>query len=196
MILTGALGLALLLQGAAQTPAPKSAPKLTRGHFVRTGPVLACVETPESALKNDSYEYCLQIGPLRIGMPRAEAEKLMGAPVAKAEDVKGEAVVYALGWTGAPGDRTLTTYVAVVYDGQGRAKMIQLSGKPRPERPWGLSGLSLGSSDTQVVKTLGAPMATRLEPYNLARHWSYPPWPISFEVKNRQVISIRVDSPP
>ena len=190
-----ALVAALLLQ-AASGPSVIEVPVLVPGRFVRSTGGLACTQTGEELARNRGYESCLRIGSLRIGMPRAEAEALLGEPFTSMGDPDGgRAHIYVLAWEGRAGESQPRAYLAVVYGQDGGAKMIQLSGQRPPGPPWSMSGVELGSSDAILRRTLGQPFASHPVQRNGAVQWSYRPWPISFEVKDSTVISIRVEAP-
>jgi hypothetical protein len=129
-------------------------------------------------------------------MTRAEAEALLGRPFTQMGDPDGDtAFIYVLAWPGRPGESQPDSYAAVIYDEAGRAKMIQFTGKPLAGRAWTMSGVGLGADDAVLRRSLGEPSSRQADARNGAIRWSYRPWPISFEVKDSTVISIRVEAP-
>lgn len=171
------------------------------GKFKRSGAGLACVFMLKDGVTMDDVDVlgadgpCMRTGPVVLGLPRKEAEALLGRPLTTIED-RGDAVfIYPLTWSGAPEASDLLAYAAVAYDTKDQVKLLQLSGEKAPSAgDWAFSAVRLGDPDTAVLASLGEPFSRSPVADNGAELWSYSPWAFSFEIKNGKVTSIRLSA--
>ncbi|NEX94861.1 hypothetical protein [Caulobacter sp. 17J65-9] len=184
---TGGLAVAAALLATAG-PA-WSAEKLTTDQFVRAGAGFACIS---AVAPGDGAEIpCLRMGPLGVGMARAEAEAVLGAPFTSVQDRGDETFIHPLAWRDVPGGKELAAYVALAYDADGRVKVLQVSGVPIAQ-DWAFSKVRLGETEAAAIAALGEPFAREPVPDTGAQLWTYGPWPFSFEVLDGRVVSIRL----
>ena len=183
-----------ILQAGGDVYAPRP-DQVVIGEYRRTGAGFVCsvkAANDQEALRK-TKNYCLHYGPLAIGLPRREAERLLGKPLDTVQDAKGKGFVYPRAWSDATHDRRLLSYVVVVFDLKGLAKAIQVSGDA-DSSDWRFSSVRLGDPSSSIVAALGNPFETSLVSKNGAEFWQYSPWKFSFEVKDRTVTSIRLDA--
>lgn len=161
-----------------------------RPHYVPAGGGFACTMSKEEFEQGQAQkrDVCLRIGPLYVGMTRADAETILGKPVTNMPANGREAFAYHL-QSDAAGN--MITYAFAVYDDNARALSVQLTGAPWSGN-WPFAGLTLGSAEEAVAARLGTPKQTRKSEDEGAVHWSYLPWTFSFEIKAGVVSSIRI----
>ena len=140
-----------------------------------------------TALHWDVDQPCMRIGPLYVGMPRADFEKILGSPDQDVTANGRENFVYVVHRNHV---QEVKTFVAVTFAQDGTADSIQLTGQPWPNA-WQFSGLTLGNSDDALRARLGD--ALKIEPSDEAGTliWAYRPWTFSFEVHDKRISSIR-----
>jgi hypothetical protein len=158
--------------------------------YERAGNGFAC-HTDGTDFRNGEKEErdaCLRIGPLFVGMLRADAEALLGKPAATALAGKRQAFAYPLQ---RETSGLMVTYAVLTYRDDGRADSVQLTGKPWKGN-WQFCGLTLGSSQAAVTARLGAQLQTEKSDLPDTLQWSYSPWTFSFEVTAGIVSSIRL----
>ena len=131
---------------------------------------------------------CGQIGPLQLGMGRADAEKILGSPTAGKSFGNSIFYVYSLQM-----DETahMITSVVIGYDSQRRIGSIQLAGAPWPGA-WTFADIKLGDPGKAVISRLGNPHQVSPSHEEGAIIWDYLPWTFSFEIKGSSVSAIRV----
>ena len=131
---------------------------------------------------------CGQIGPLRLGMNRADAEKILGSPTTARSFGSTIFYVYSLQM-----DETahMITYAAIGYDSQQRVGSIQLAGTPWPGA-WTFADIKLGDPDKAVISRLGNPHGISPSRKEGTIIWDYLPSTFSFEITGSSVSSIRV----
>jgi hypothetical protein len=131
---------------------------------------------------------CGQIGPLQLGMSRADAEKILGSPTTAESFGNKVFYVYSLQM-----DETahMITYAVIGYDSERRVGSIQLAGTPWPGA-WSFADIKLGDPGKAVISRLGNPHGISPSRQEGALIWDYLPWTFSFEIKGSLVSSIRV----
>ena len=164
------------------------------GEYRRGGAGFACVVTAangdEAARK--AKNGCLHYGPLAIGLPRTQAEAVLGRP---AQTVANNGVeVFAYPLRSKPGSAGLSTYAALEFDGSGQIKMVQVSGDPLVASDWAFSSVRLGDDASVVERMLGRPLQVSPVPETGAELWAYQPWTFTLEIKGRKVVSIRLEA--
>ena len=150
----------------------------------------ACVTRKEDFEKAEAErrDACLRIGPLFVGMPRSDAEAILGKPVVSKPAADRQAFAYSL-QSDASGN--MTTYAVLIYGADGRAESVQVTGAPWSGN-WQFAGLMLGTARDAVVARLGAPKQTEKTEDPDTVQWNYSPWTFSFEIKADVVTSIRI----
>ncbi len=180
-------GIVLPLNAATQAP-QHGAPR-----FTRAGWGFTCEQSREqldldkkTGLNPDAA--CGRIGPLQLGMSRADVEKLMTGPVIEKYFGSKATYVYPL-----QNDETahMITYAVVTYDAQSRLSSIQVSGVPWAGA-WSFSDIKLGDPGKSVIARLGEPHGASPGGEKGTVLWDYLPWTFSFEIKGTAVSSIRV----
>ncbi len=143
---------------------------------------------------------CLRIGWVYVGMVRREVERLLGAPwKSLRHEADGHDIAVYLVYRDEKRDRG--AYYAIEYEPVGRvqvAQSVQLTADPTP-LPLDLSCLQLGDSGDRVTRQLGHPTST--EPFDdpsvqlRGVRWAYGDAPISIEVVDGKVYSLKVWRP-
>lgn len=156
-----------------------------RGEFVRRGDEFLCgVENvrPED-MKRLSGRWCLHMGGLAIG-DKASAASFLGKPaqiIPGEKDAKNR--VFFLEQPDAK------PYVVVTV-ASGKIVALQATGDAAVGN-WSFNGVKLGSTAQDLIGILGEPMSK--EPREGYDHWSYYPYPFSFEMTEGRVTSIRIN---
>lgn len=161
--------------------------------YERAGPAFACHTDKEDFEKSqaEKRDVCLRIGPLHVGMSRADVEALLGKPFTSVPVSGNTAFAYMLMKDEAT---KRSAYTVLIYDQDGRAESVQVTGDMflGLSGPWQFSGLALGMPQDTVTARLGEPMAITRSEDPGAMEWSYKPWTFSFEVKGGVISSIRL----
>jgi len=128
----------------------------------------------------------LHIGAITLVQSAEEVDGILGKPwkvidVAKKTTMR----VYPL-----RGDREEKPYLAVTFK-SGRVDSIQLSGDATPDS-FSFSSLRLGDSADRITEILGPVAATSEVKDNESTLVSYQPFPISIEVKDKKIVSIKI----
>ncbi|NIM50878.1 MAG: hypothetical protein GTN62_10605 [Gemmatimonadales bacterium] len=155
---------------------------------------LECLAPPADA--DGTIGPCLRIGTIFVGQAEEDVVKALGRPWRAVRTQEGRDAFAHLLFndfgTGAG------AYFVVQYeeiDDQRIAHSVQLTGQ-RPPLPHSCSCLELGSTAQDVRRQLGPP--TTIESMQIplldtaGQYWTYTPYPISFEVVDGRVYSIRV----
>jgi len=178
----------ILVSCAFAQPLKDGKPKL-----LREGWGFACELTAEqgdfdrkNAIGADAA--CGQVGPLWLGMSRAEAEGVLGKPTTQKIVGTETYYVYSLN---ADGSGQMTTYAVLSYDEKERAATLQITGDQWP-RAWTFADIKLGDTDEAVIARLGEPHGKAPSEVPDTVTWDYLPWTFSFEITDHKVTSIRV----
>jgi hypothetical protein len=158
--------------------------------YLRGANSFGCETDAESfrVAQAEQRDPCLRIGPLHVGMSRADAEGVLGNPATSVPFGTRQAYAYTLA---TDGSGIAPTYAVMTYDEKDRADSVQITGLAFP-RNWSFSGIALGTSEAALETRLGKPFETRESEDPGAMHWGYLPWTFSFEVKAGIVSSIRL----
>ncbi len=181
---------ALLISGPAAV-AGTSPVAPGASEFRRAGGGLACItpEQPDEALR-PPYRACLRIGPVRIGQSLRDVAMMFGDPYRVVARGDTTFRVYTID-IGAPEGQPVPYWV-IGFDADRRVVSIQLTGE-RGDKNLAFSSIRLGDPARRVVSILGEPSVNReVGDIDGAEYWGYAPFPISIEIKNRRVYSIRV----
>ncbi|HTW34966.1 MAG TPA: outer membrane protein assembly factor BamE [Rhizomicrobium sp.] len=161
-------------------------------HLTREGWGFSCHLNKEPVEKYDKdgtgADACGQVGPLRLGMNRADAEKILGSPTTERSIGSSIFYVYSL-----QTDETsqMITYAVIGYDSERRVASIQLTGTPW-SGAWTFADIKLGDPGKAVISRLGNPHGVSPSREEGAIVWDYLPWTFSFEIRGSVVSSIRV----
>jgi tetratricopeptide (TPR) repeat protein len=159
---------------------------------------LLCASATEDG--DDSIRPCLRIGRVHVGQRRAEVEQRLGPPFLEVPGPAGDPayayLVFANRATAAG------AYYILTYEeagGETIVESVQLTGQ-EPPLPHSFACLGLGSPAAQVRRQLGLPALVTpfAEPdHGLAGdRWVYDDAPVSLELVDGHVASIRVSRPP
>jgi hypothetical protein len=154
------------------------------------------------------YGYCLRIGPMILGMEffrlqiaLTNLKQIPEAYITKARIINttGDGVrtlLIPLTTQFMDGKTHLLSYLVVLMDDKGIVRGLQLTGKPdsiTENLPF--SSIKLGASKDRVVDILGNPSSISNIPDMNGKLWNYAPFPISIEIVNGVVYSVRLDTP-
>jgi len=165
--------------------------------FLRVRDTLRCIVDRDD--EDGTPAPCLRIGEVYVGEGRADVERTLGAPKQSVPRDNGAvAYVYVVFF-----DRTTgrSGYYVVEYEsaaGEQVVKALQLT-RDRPPLPLDFSCVLLGDAQDRLTLQLGPP--TQTLPFDdptvhvKGERWSYGALPVSVEIVNRQVYSMRVWRP-
>lgn len=146
-----------------------------------------------------SIRPCLRIGRIHVGQRRAEVEQRLGAPFLEVPGPDGQPAYAYLVFANEA--TTTGAYYVVTFeevDGGGIVESVQLTGQ-QPPLPHDFACFGLGSHASDVRRQLGLParVTTFADPdHDLAGDlWIYDDAPISLELMDDRVASIRVSRP-
>ena len=154
--------------------------------FTRKGGGLVCVTDTFKPDESPPYLQCLRIGPIRIGQSEKEVELLLGNPWKVIEkDASTTIKVFPMESVEPSKPYWVITFTTHMVDS------VQITGK-NPKTVNTFSSIRLGDYKARVLEILGEPFATK--PVEAVRGvlWSYRPFPISIEIVDDRVYSIRV----
>jgi hypothetical protein len=132
---------------------------------------------------------CLHIGPIGIGLSQDAIEGFLGAPMQtrpKGEGIEQRAYLVERG-------EPWLTYFVIDYR-DGLATAVQFTGGPSAQHGYKLVKIGLGDPTSTVLEKLGRPTGRCPVPEIQAIVWTWP-LPLSIEVRERRVFSMRVASP-
>jgi hypothetical protein len=154
--------------------------------FRYLGGALVCISDNAPRPADQALTPCLHIGAIVLDQTVEKVDGILGKPW-KTMDAAGGATmrVYPL-----HGNVEANPYLAVTFK-SGRVDVIQLSGDGTPD-PFSFSSLRLGERAQRVTDILGPVSASKEVRDNGATLLSYQPFPISIEVKDKKIISIRI----
>lgn len=154
--------------------------------FTRRGSGLVCITDTFKPDKPTSYFQCLRIGSIYIGQSEKDVERLLGSPwkVIKKDDTITIKVFPIAS------EEQSKPYWVITFKA-GAAESIQVTGK-NPKTVDAFSSIRLGDTKTKVLEILGEPFATKPVEGIKGVLWSYRPFPISIEIVDERVYSIRV----
>jgi hypothetical protein len=138
----------------------------------------------------DGYDGCLHIGDIWIGQSLPEVEGKLGQPHRIiSDDPQNEVRIHLLQ---GGSDEDLPYLVLTVSE--GKVSAIQVTGVAT-ESPYTFSSLALGDTAEKVEEILGKPgLISPIEEIE-GTMWSYRPFPISLELKDGRVFSIKISRP-
>jgi len=158
------------------------------GEFRYSGGELTCVSRVQTAGQQPPYLDCLHIGPVQIG----ETLRTVSMKFGKARKTvkRGEVTerLYPIALNVPEGQPV--PYWVIGFEGQ-RVIAIQITGDLRVDQ-YAFSSIRVGDPESRVLQLFGPPGFS--QPVNQVGGvmWGYSPYPVTFEIKNGRVYSIRV----
>lgn len=169
---------------------PGLATAMAADEFRVSGGELVCADAAAAADPGaGSYGDCLRIGPVRIGETLRDVAMRFGRA---GKEVRQDGVtlrVWPVNLNVPPG--TSLPYWVIGFDDQRRVVSIQLTGD-RPLDRYEFSSLRLGDPEARVREILGEPSETQVVPGVGAEMWIWRPHPVTLEIKDGRVYSMRV----
>jgi hypothetical protein len=152
--------------------------------FRRKGGGLVC--TTETFKPDEGYLQCLRIGPIYIGQRERDVERLLGNPwkVIKQDD-STTIKVFPI-----ESNEESKPYWVITFK-NGAAEAVQVTGK-NPKVTISFSSIKLGDKKSRVLEILGKPFASETIEDIKGTLWSYRPFPISIEIVDDRVYSMRL----
>ncbi|MCK5620746.1 MAG: hypothetical protein KAJ11_00540 [Alphaproteobacteria bacterium] len=167
---------------------PLSAAQAAGGEFRYSGGELNCISGVESAGQEPPYLDCLQIGPVRIG----ETLRTVSMKFGKARQTVNRGPVteriYPISLNVPAGQRV--PYWVIGFEGQ-RVISIQITGDLRVDQ-YAFSSIRIGDPESKLLKLFGPAGFSQPAPQIGGVMWGYSPYPVTFELKNGRVYSMRV----
>ncbi|MBE9552304.1 MAG: hypothetical protein IMF05_02460 [Proteobacteria bacterium] len=158
------------------------------GEFRYSGGELNCISGVESAGQEPPYLDCLQIGPVRIG----ETLRTVSMKFGKARQTVNRGPVtervYPISLNVPAGQRV--PYWVIGFEGQ-RVISIQITGDLRVDQ-YAFSSIRIGDPESKLLRLFGPAEFTEPVPQIGGVMWGYSPYPVTFEIKNGRVYSMRV----
>lgn len=157
--------------------------------FRRAGAGLGCTTLADAPDTDPPELPCLHIGQLQVGARFSDIRSAWGEPErAVPQNDSLTAYVYVFDYEAeSPAYTVLTVRSDTVV-------AVQLTGTAMHE-DYTLSSVRLGDPEDRVLKFLGPPMMTREVPEVNGVQWGYAPWPLSLEIVDGRVYSMRVSLP-
>lgn len=168
--------------------APFATAQAAGGEFRYSGGELNCISGVEPAGQEPAYLDCLKIGPLRIG----ETLRTVSMKFGKARQTVNRGPVtervYPISMNIPVGQPV--PYWVVGFEGQ-RVVSIQITGDLRVEQ-YAFSSIRIGDPDSKLLRLFGPAGFSQPAPQIGGVMWGYSPYPVTFEMKNGRVYSMRV----
>jgi hypothetical protein len=190
---------------------PTSIARAATGEFGYSGGVLTCDSSAQPPDQQPPYLACLQIGPIQIGETLRTVSMKFGKArkTVKRGDVTERLYPIALNVpAGHPvpywvigfdrqrvisiqitGDLLVDQY-AIGFDRQ-RVISIQITGDLLVDQ-YAFSSIRVGDPESRVLLLLGPPEFSQPVSQVGGDMWGYSPYPVTFEIKNGRVYSMRV----
>jgi hypothetical protein len=153
--------------------------------FRYIGGAIGCIS--DKLIDTDKgYVNCLHIGNVKMKMSIIEVEEILGEPKKVIDQNESQVRVYLL-----PTSEKYYPYFAVTFKNK-IAKSLQLTGNSTSE-DISFSSIRLGSYYKEVLELLGKPTNIQIVPDINGVEWTYYPFPISIEIINGKVYSIKIN---
>jgi hypothetical protein len=158
------------------------------GEFRYSGGELTCDSSTQTADQKLPYLDCLQIGPVQIG----ETLRTVSMKFGKARKTvkRGEVTerLYPIALDVPAGHPV--PYWVIGFEHQ-RVISIQITGDLRVEQ-YAFSSIRVGDPESRVLQLFGPPGFSQPVSQVGGDMWGYSPYPVTFEIKNGRVYSMRV----
>ena len=183
-----ALLLSIPLAGHLVSPGALAAD--AAGEFRIAGAGLACItETAPQDSQIPPYRDCLRIGPVRVGETLRDVAMRFGKAAKEVRQGPVTLRVWPVQMDVPEG--TSLPYWVIGFDQDRRVVSIQLTGDKRVDQ-YTFSSLRLGDPESKVRRILGEPPERQPVPAIGAEMWSWRPFPVTLEIKDGRVYSMRV----
>ena len=177
----------LLLAGAALAAATPLAEARADAEFRRVDGQLRCLDESGGEVYPPGMD-CLRIGPVRIGETLRSVAMKFGKERQKASRGAVTERVYPIDVGAQPGQRV--PYWVIGFEEQ-RVVSIQITGEVRVEQ-YDFSSIRVGDPEVSVLNRMGVAGFNQPAPHINGQLWGYPPYPVTFEIKDGKVYSMRV----
>ncbi len=172
-------------------------PRIQDHVFVGAGGGLGCVTPSDWPVEDDphdpsvAYVSCLHIGPLQVGSRAAAYQDWLTEAYKVIPNSDGSiSTVYLF-----ESDSETAPYLVLTTQ-RDTVVAVQLTGESMPDE-FHLSLIRLGDPEERVVSQLGGPRMEHPIGEGIEGHlWGYTPWPLSFEIRDGRVFSMRVSRRP
>lgn len=181
------LGAAAVILSLAAACAGGSGKDIRPNEFHRAGAGLVCITLNEGPIV-PGYLDCLRVGPVKIGDTAASIKRRFGKPYKVIPRRGATELVYPI-----PSKDNLLPYWVFTVKNR-KVSAIQITGRLEPIG-YAFSSLRLGDPEDKVRRILGPPTATEAINGVGAILWSYRPFPISMEIKDGRVYSMKIRQP-
>lgn len=156
--------------------------------FRKAAEAPACVNLYDPNDQARPYFDCLKIGPVYVGLTLRDVAMKFGK--ASKEVRQGGQIlrVYPIRLQATPG--APLPYWVIGFEGQ-RVVSVQLTGD-RAVTEFPFSSIHIGEPAARVIEVLGEPAHKQAAPNISGEMWIYSPLPVTFEIKNGRVYTMRV----
>jgi hypothetical protein len=168
--------------------APLTGVQAAEGEFLYSAGHLACVAGGNPSVQAPSYLDCLRIGPIRVGDTLRTVSMKFGKARQTVNRGPVTERVYPISLNIPAGQPV--PYWVIGFEGQ-RVVFIQISGNISVEQ-YAFSSIRVGDPESKLLQQFGPAEVTRPVPQIGAVMWGYKPYPVTFEIKNGRVFSMRV----
>jgi len=167
---------------------PISIARAATGEFRYSGGVLTCDSSAQPPDQQPPYLACLQIGPIQIGETLRTVSMKFGKArkTVKRGDITERLYPIALN---VPAGHPVPYWV-IGFDRQ-RVISIQITGDLLVDQ-YAFSSIRVGDPESRVLLLLGPPEFSQPVSQVGGDMWGYSPYPVTFEIKNGRVYSMRV----
>lgn len=168
--------------------APLLAAPAAAGEFRYSGGKLTCESAGAGTGQGPDYLDCLRIGPIQIG----DTLRTVAMKFGKARQTANRGPVTERVYTidvGVPQGQPVPYWV-IGFEGQ-RVISIRITGDRRVDQ-YAFSSVRIGDSKSTLLKLFGPAAIDQPAPQIGGVLWAYNPYPVTFEIKNGRVYSMRV----
>jgi hypothetical protein len=167
---------------------PTSIARAATGEFRYSSGVLTCDSSAQPPDQQPPYLACLQIGPIQIGETLRTVSMKFGKArkTVKRGDITERLYPIALN---VPAGHPVPYWV-IGFDRQ-RVISIQITGDLLVDQ-YAFSSIRVGDPESRVLLLLGPPEFSQPVSQVGGDMWGYSPYPVTFEIKNGRVYSMRV----
>ena len=187
----------MVCEPGASVGAPKKQVPMRSGEYRRAGPAVVCqlVPKPGETISQERVERmaeaCDTIGPVHLGMSRAQAKAAFGGPPWKVMSLpQGEAELHLV----LDAQKRPTGYIVVQTDG-AKVTALQLTAAMKGwsmPLPIAFSSIRPGDPSQQAIDVLGSPTKRCAGDEIAGEMWQWLASGITVEVVEGRVYSIRI----
>lgn len=158
------------------------------GEFSYVDGELKCISSDEAVGNGPAFIDCLAIGPVRIGDSLRTVAMKFGKARQAAQRGNVTERVYPID-VGVPAGQRVPYWV-IGFDGQ-KVISIQITGHI-PVNQYSLSSIRIGDRESKLRERFGPAGFTQAVPRINGIMWGYPPYPVTFEITDGRIYSMRV----